>query len=400
VARLAVLLCVLVSCRWGFDLRSESGDDAPPIDPDAGFVLDDAGQLVSCSVDTDCGRCQRCAANYCQRATFVDIGLGQRNGCALDELGEVWCWGKNTYYIVASSLPYDELVPRPRRRTLTEPIDSIAVAWGLALLRRTDGTLRSVGSLDANVDDPATDWAELFASNFNGCARKQNGELHCVGANSNGQLGRGVTGTGEQPLGLFGTAGIVWTTASTANTTCAIDDAGAMFCVGSNDFGELGRGTTSLFETTIAQVGTDTDWLSLDVGEQHVCAIKQNGTLWCWGNLPNAHGGTVTAPVQIGTATDWSSVASAFGASCALRGGTDLWCFGETSYMLRGLTGNLDGAWASLGVTVDPGTPVRIGAESGCVKQAGRWMCWGRDTESAVGVESGAAQVTATTLCE
>jgi alpha-tubulin suppressor-like RCC1 family protein len=32
------------------------------------------------------------------------------------------------------------------------------------------------------------------------------------------------------------------------------------------------------------QIGSDTDWDLVSVGDQHVCGVKTDGTLWCFGS--------------------------------------------------------------------------------------------------------------------
>jgi alpha-tubulin suppressor-like RCC1 family protein len=39
--------------------------------------------------------------------------------------------------------------------------------------------------------------------------------------------------------------------------------------------------------------------VTVDAGYTHTCAIRTNGTLWCWGT--NEHG-------EIGDATAWSTI--------------------------------------------------------------------------------------------
>lgn len=35
------------------------------------------------------------------------------------------------------------------------------------------------------------------------------------------------------------------------------------------------------------QLGSDTDWVMVNVGYLYGCAIKQDGSMWCWGNTAN-----------------------------------------------------------------------------------------------------------------
>ena len=83
------------------------------------------------------------------------------------------------------------------------------------------------------------------------------------------------------------------------------------------------------------QIGTDRDWQVAIAGQySHTAAIKDDGTLWAWGN--NDHGqlgdGTIVekhAPVQIGTDTNWQSVVTESYSTVALKTDGTLWSWGN-----------------------------------------------------------------------
>ncbi|MCK5799981.1 MAG: hypothetical protein KAI47_22480, partial [Deltaproteobacteria bacterium] len=64
--------------------------------------------------------------------------------------------------------------------------------------------------------------------------------------------------------------------------TCGRKNSGALYCWGTNWFGELGQGTGPDVHTP-TQVGADTDWTQIALGENMSCGIKGPGDLWCWG---------------------------------------------------------------------------------------------------------------------
>ncbi len=390
------MLLLLGGCRWGFGLL---GDDTVTIDPDADIVVDDGGKPVTCSTDHDCGNCQRCESNVCQRADFVELGLGQANACAFDERGELWCWGWNQYLAVDEDVPVDEVVPRPRRTGITE-VDRLDVGWAIVMLRKTDQSLATFGGLSANVNDTQAGWDQISAGIFAACALNTNTTVSCAGMNDNAQLGRGMQDPdGPESFGPFDGGSSGWKQVSTANLTCAITLGGRLFCTGTNNNGELGRGTQSPYETDVGQVGTDADWAEVHVGDQHVCALKTNGTLWCWGlDVPTAV--AQTTPKQVGTATDWSHLASDFRASCALRGGTDLWCVSAEAHWMFALIGDLISPWARMPIDIDPGTRPVLGGHTACIRQNGDWVCWGDDARGQVGRGTLAMVAAPARLCE
>jgi alpha-tubulin suppressor-like RCC1 family protein len=77
-------------------------------------------------------------------------------------------------------------------------------------------------------------------------------------------------------------------------------------------------------------------WKSIANGSGFVLAVKNNGTLWAWGNNSNGSlgdGSTVNqaTPEQIGTATNWSAVAANY-QSVALKNDGTLWTWGHNYY--------------------------------------------------------------------
>src|SRR5215475_9482388 len=56
---------------------------------------------------------------------------------------------------------------------------------------------------------------------------------------------------------------------------------------------------------------------SIDVAQGHACAVRDDGTLWCWGENTDGEVGDGTqvpraAPTQIGTAAIWRQVTTGY----------------------------------------------------------------------------------------
>lgn len=69
---------------------------------------------------------------------------------------------------------------------------------------------------------------------------------------------------------------------------CAIREDGTLWCWGASDFGMLGiepRGVVP-FEERV-QVGADSDWLDVSLGERVSCGVRSGGHLYCWGSNQN-----------------------------------------------------------------------------------------------------------------
>jgi len=60
-----------------------------------------------------------------------------------------------------------------------------------------------------------------------------------------------------------------------------------VFCWGSNSYGEVGDGTTTL-RTIPVRVDGLSDVRHMAVAEGYTCAVEKRGTVVCWGKVPGA----------------------------------------------------------------------------------------------------------------
>jgi hypothetical protein len=68
-------------------------------------------------------------------------------------------------------------------------------------------------------------------------------------------------------------------------SACGFTTAGGAWCWGRNDFGQLGDGTTTGRLTPVQVTGLSTDVVFIDVLVNRSCAVKRDGSAWCWGNI-------------------------------------------------------------------------------------------------------------------
>ena len=115
--------------------------------------------------------------------------------------------------------------------------------------------------------------------------------------------------------------------------TCARRADGTIWCWGSNQFGQLGDGTTTDSPTPV-QVQGLADMIALAVGEGFACAVKGDGTVWCWGQ--NKDSGALgdgtevdrSTPVQVMGLSGVAQVATGVGVACARKQDGVVWCWG------------------------------------------------------------------------
>lgn len=133
-------------------------------------------------------------------------------------------------------------------------------------------------------------------------------------------------------------------------------------------------------------------------GSEHVCALKNDGTVWCWGYssfgqvgpaIPVGSSSSTWTPVQVAGLTGVKQIAAGALHNCALNGSAETFCWGRNS---SGQLGNNS--------TVNSATPVKVlngtfplyggeqiaaGDSHTCVMMNGRLWCWGLNSTGQLG---------------
>jgi alpha-tubulin suppressor-like RCC1 family protein len=121
---------------------------------------------------------------------------------------------------------------------------------------------------------------------------------------------------------------------------------------GTNGLNNFGTKTSSL-----SQVGSNTDWASVIGGSGAVFALKNNNTLWGWGQnnegrLGQNNTSYRSSPTQI-AGTNWATVGGNLGTTLAIKTDNTLWSWGENSSGQLGLNN-----------TPNRSSPVQVGADT------------------------------------
>ena len=126
-----------------------------------------------------------------------------------------------------------------------------------------------------------------------------------------------------------------WATVATGSSAhvLAVKTDGSLWGWGMNSNGQLGDGTT-MYRSDPVRIGTDTDWVSVDVGDRHSAAIKADGSLWSWGvndcgQLGDGTTNDRSAPVRIGAGTRWVAVHAGLTSTAALSADAEIWEWGQ-----------------------------------------------------------------------
>ena len=229
--------------------------------------------------------------------------------------------------------------------------------------------------------------------------------LFCFGQNDYRQVASLATSTVGTPTEVMGGP---WSEVGLGHHhTCAVTVAGTLFCWGRNQDGQLGLGDAAVgtTQTTPAQVGTESDWDSVEGGDTHTCGIRA-GAVHCWGNNSQGALGDCTpvyraTPTAISDAASYAEVRGGTGFTCGLRASGTLACWGANGagQLGRGTTTTRALTPASVG-TFDDWTAFAVGEAHACaIREGGALYCWGANTLGQLGLGDFTPRNTPTPVC-
>ena len=302
------------------------------------------------------------ATNVCADAACLTplrgiaaIAVGSSHTCALTTTSSVKCWGANGggqlgNGTINHSYPVEVCSDEACTGSLTG-VAAVATGGSHSCALTTDGgVLCWGGNNSGQLGDGTTENRSypvavsgldsgviaITAAGIHSCALLAGGTVQCWGSNEFGQLGNGTHGDGDfdtidssltpssvcsetiPPGFCGGTLTDVAAIDAGSSHTCAMTTSGSVQCWGSNEFGQLGDGTSGdgdpetldNVRTSPADVCTPpvfapagphstaglsgfctaplTDVTAVSAGAQHTCALTIAAVPTCWGR--NAFG--------------------------------------------------------------------------------------------------------------
>jgi alpha-tubulin suppressor-like RCC1 family protein len=203
------------------------------------------------------------------------------------------------------------------------------------------------------VPVPGISTAESIASGFiESCAILPGGIVSCWGLDDYGQVGVSTAQASTclgypcvtSPRALPSLSGVIQL-ALTISSACALRADGTVWCWGSNLVGALGRDAANAgFGPEPGQVLGIDDARAIAAGGGHVCAIRPDKTVWCWGlaaqgqtgqplyttqPCPEPYASCTLRPAQVAGLSNVRALALGYGHSCALTESDAVFCWGE-----------------------------------------------------------------------
>jgi alpha-tubulin suppressor-like RCC1 family protein len=132
------------------------------------------------------------------------------------------------------------------------------------------------------VGSNATNVRQIVARDRRTYALLNDGTVRAWGNGCDGRLGVPNQYCGSHPNPLMVNISAVRTLTAGYDSTCALKMDGTVWCWGPNWYGQLGNGTYDTTDRPI-QIGALTGALDVASGGGHACAVRDDGTVVCWG---------------------------------------------------------------------------------------------------------------------
>jgi alpha-tubulin suppressor-like RCC1 family protein len=343
-------------------------------------------------------------------------GYGE-TACALDAAGAPSCWGNAEFGQTGDGVGTSREVPTPIpqapsfSRLAVGRFHACGVPKAGGLVQCTG--LNSSGALGtgnttqklaftpiaSNAAYASLGWQAIDAGESHSCAIASDGSLWCWGSNCHGQVdGASTAGSFSSPVKMLPALGNGWSAVATgASHTCATRTDGALYCWGRNQNGQGGFGAATTESGCVVKVAPQLVGAGystkLGLGLNHSCAVKLDGSLWCWGGNSSSQLGDNTttqanAPLRVGVDSDWVEVRAGNASTCARKASGSVWCWGSNTFGQLGV-GDLGTRKVPALVSMDAHSELFAGYGSACAIRAGALHCWGSGELGHAGLELG-----------
>ena len=126
--------------------------------------------------------------------------------------------------------------------------------------------------------------------------------------------------------------------------TVALKNDGSLWTWGDNYYGQLGNGTVEDGYTP-TMVNSDLGWMSVAAGSSHTVALKADGSLWTWGDnyfgqLGNSKDEYSYTPIKVDFGNEWKAVVAGDIHTTAVKADGTMWAWGDDGYGQLGIGEN------------------------------------------------------------
>ncbi|MCG2749717.1 MAG: CHAP domain-containing protein [Desulfobulbaceae bacterium] len=283
-----------------------------------------------------------------------NIAAGPGHNIALMNDGSVWAWGYNAFGQLGDGTTEDKYSP-VKVQGLTNVIAIEAGEWH-SLALKDDGTVWAWGKNNYGQLGDGTTFdrynpvrvlgliqvIKITAGNHS-LALKNDGTVWGWGHNYDGQLGNGTISNSSTPVPVSNLSNIIAISAGEEHSLALKND-NTVWAWGNNGAGRLGDGTqiNRVYPVLTSDL---TNVVAIEAGQDHSLALRNDGTVWAWGDNDSGQQGNGKygdyldhlIPKQVASLTDIIEIAAVAEQSMALKNDGTLWIWGDNTNGQHGI---------------------------------------------------------------
>ena len=292
------------------------------------------------------------------------------------------------------------------RYTCGVTAERVAFCWGANDQGQLGNGLKTVDGLTGIALEPSAVWGGLSFTTVSvqfagGCGLAAGGSAFCWGSageptSSGGALGSGRSGP-TPPVAIAG--GLTFTAVSDADgQACGLTASGVAYCWGWNRYGQLGTGDNTDRKQPAPVTGGLTFTAISAGGDDHTCGLTSAGAAYCWGLNNNGQVGAATSdncstplggvpipcgftPVAVSGGLTFAAISAGYGYTCGLSASGAAYCWGTGSTTPAAVPGGLSFAAITTGSS---------GSASACgLTTGGAAYCWASNSTTLTAVPGG-----------
>ncbi|HLD44583.1 MAG TPA: hypothetical protein VJC18_04050 [bacterium] len=262
------------------------------------------------------------------------------------------------------------------------------------------------------IEVQARTYTQVSAGDRHSCGLADDGSVWCWGQGNDGKLGNGDVVDQDQPVQVINSSGNVMKDFKQVSAgsfhTCALRADTSVWCWGAGEDGQMGNGDSSNQISPVQVMNSDGRAMKgfslISAGNDHTCGVRNNSTIWCWGNNRYGQiGNKANTDVYIATqvVNELGKVNKGFvqvsaGAyhSCALKDDRSVWCWGYGDFGQLGNGGEVSSnvpvavvEISDIKVKITDFDAVSAGGYHTCALKAdsGSLWCWGMGNNGQLG---------------
>jgi alpha-tubulin suppressor-like RCC1 family protein len=262
---------------------------------------------------------------------------------ALKNDGTVWAWGLNKEGELGNgTTSFYDANPTPLQVSGLTGVTAVAAGSGHSIALKNDGTVWAWGGNFAGQLGDGTNNSRTIpvqVSGLTGVTAIAAGNHYSIALKNDGTVwmwGSSYYAYGVTPFQVSGLTGVT-AIAGGYEHTLALKNDGTVWAWGRNTGGELGVEVYVHESYTPVQTSGLNGVTAIEAGYQHSIALKNDGTVWAWGwngcgqlGFEQGVGGwTSYTPVQVSGMSSATAIAAGHCHSIALKNDGTVWAWGD-----------------------------------------------------------------------